>query len=283
VGGLRSFPQEESAALRRHPSWALKVCHADPRGLTTSKAAPRLSRKQMYILDGIRYSAEMAHIAYERLATLLQMIAASRTEPTTRDIATAMLDAWSIVDAAHRFRDLVAQLPGLSHSTWTRLLEARTADVAELRNCVQHQIGEIAGLIQGGGQIWGYLSWTEVREGQYTGKWLMLTAGSDYVGDRWLFVGPASLPFEVPPGRIRLNAFERQVYLGRTVGALVEATRGLEDEISRGAVRPVGDAAAADRRGADVVYEGWIEVLYSVRPSEGGQLGTAPLAASQPE
>src|SRR4051812_16197459 len=64
-----------------------------------------LSRRQVYILDGIRFAAEMAHIAYERLSTLLQGVASSSHEPSTRDIATAMLDAWSIVDSAHHFRD----------------------------------------------------------------------------------------------------------------------------------------------------------------------------------
>jgi len=220
------------------------------------------SRYQVLILDGIRYAAEMAAIAYERLYAHLQSIAASSNEPPVHDSAFAMLDAWSIIDSAHRFRDQVGNLPGLANSPWKRLLHDHTKDVADLRDCVQHQLGEIEGLISGGGQLWGYLSWAEVRDGRYTGKWLMMTAGSDYAGDQWVFIGPAALPLEVPLGRVRLNAFGRQVYLGRTVQALASAVLALATDIESGAMWPVGPPAL-ERRGADVLYEGWLEVLLS--------------------
>jgi hypothetical protein len=221
-----------------------------------------LSRRQVLILDGIRYAADMAYIAYERLSVHLQSVAASPVEPTVRDIAIAMLDAWSIVDSAHRFRDLVAELPGLRNSPWRRLLQNHTDDVADLRNCVQHQLGQVANLISTGGQLWGFLSWAEVRDDHHTGKWHMMAAGSDYMGDQWLFIGPATLPFNVPPGRVRLNAFGRQVYLGRTVEAILSATTSLVAEISSGGLRPVGQPAA-DRRGADAIYAGGLLVVVS--------------------
>jgi hypothetical protein len=228
------------------------------------------SRSQVLVLDGIRYAAEMAHIAYERLYVHVQGVSASRDEPRVRDTAIAMLDAWSIVDSAHRFRDMVANLPGLGNSPWRRLLNDRTDDIADLRNRAQHQLGEIAGLAANGGQLWGYLSWAEVRDGRYTGKWLMMTGGAVHVGDQWLFIGPAELPFQVPVGRLRLNAFGHQVYLGRTVSILVEAVRNLENEIQNGQVRPLG--GAAERRGGDLVYEGRLEVLVANdQPAEPGR------------
>ena len=219
-----------------------------------------LSRGQVLILDGIRYSGDMADLAYERLASHLQRVAALETEPTVGDIATAMLDAWSIVDSAHRFRDLVANLPGVSNLPWKRLLLMRTEDVADLRNRVQHQLGELDGLLSAGGQLWGYISWHELRDGRATGRWHMMAAGADYVGDRWIFMGPARLPFVAPRDRIRLNAFARQVYLARTVAALRQAIGSLEAELSAGLVRAV-DAPVLDRRGADAVMVGVVEVF----------------------
>jgi hypothetical protein len=171
-----------------------------------------------------------------------------------------MLDAWSIVDSAHRFRDLVANLPGLPNCAWRRVLDERTKEVADLRNCVQHQLDEIDGLVSGGGQLWGYLSWAELRDGRSTGMWHMVAAGSDYVGDRWLFIGPAVLPFAAPISRVRLNAFGRQVYLARTVEALMTAVSALSEEIANGVVRPRGDPAL-ERRGADAAYAGTVEVM----------------------
>jgi len=65
-----------------------------------------LSRRQLLILDGLRFAAEMATLAYERLTAELAAIARMQGPPSTRAIASAMLDAWSIVDAVHRFNDL---------------------------------------------------------------------------------------------------------------------------------------------------------------------------------
>jgi hypothetical protein len=226
------------------------------------KPPAELSRRQVLILDGIRYAAEMAHIANERLYAKLQSISATLDETRVRDSVEAMLDAWAIVDSAHRFRDLVESLPGLKNSPWRRILQDRTGDVAELRHCVQHQRKEIEGLITNGGQLWGYLSWADRQKGQYTGKWMMLTGGSHYAGDKWLFAGPAALPFPVPAGRVRLNAFGRQVYLGRTVKALEAAVSALAADIASGALRPIGPPAL-ERRGADVVWALWREVLRS--------------------
>src|SRR5262245_46599550 len=103
----------------------------------------------------------MADIAYERLAEALQNIAASTVKPSTRDIGAAMADAWSIVDSVHRFHDLVMNMPGLSNSPWRKLLGNRLTDVVELRNSIQHQLGEMNHLLTSGNQIWGYLSWAE--------------------------------------------------------------------------------------------------------------------------
>ena len=224
------------------------------------RPAASLSRRQVLILDGIRYAVDMADIAYSRLSAHLQAVAASPTEPSVGDIASAMLDAWSIVDSAHRLRDLVGNLPGLPNAPWRRLLEQRTAEVAELRDCVQHQLGEIERLASGGGQLWGYLSWAELKGDKPTGRWHMMAAGSDYVGDSWLYIDPVVLPFSVPADRIRLNAFGRKIYLARIVEAAASAARSLENDISAGFVRPVGQPAL-ERRGADAVYMAVVEVL----------------------
>src|SRR5437016_2713345 len=109
----------------------------------------------MAILDGIRYAAENADIAYERLYDCLQSIARSSAEPSTRHIAAAVLDAWAIVDAIHRFVDLVDSLPGLSKGTWFRLLTERTKDCLALRDDVQHLRERAEAIADKGGQLWG--------------------------------------------------------------------------------------------------------------------------------
>lgn len=87
----------------------------------------------------------------------------------------------------------------------------------------------------------------------------MLTGGSHYVEDSWIFAGPVSLPFQVPSGRIRLNAFGRKVYLGRTVEALRYATSCLATEITSGTVKAEG-APERERKGTDMLVEACIQV-----------------------
>jgi len=187
----------------------------------------------------------------------------NQKEPTVQEIAAAIADAWTIIDSAHRFSDLVENLPGLPNSDWRKLLNIRLKETRGLRNCVQHQIGEIDGLIQNEGQIWGYLSWAQIRDGRYTGLWLMISPGADYTSDKWVVAGPNTLPFPVPPGRIRLNAFSRQVYLGRIIGFIREGILALEAELESNRVRPRGQAAAI-RSGTDRVIMAGMLVEYEV-------------------
>src|SRR5262249_16609843 len=162
----------------------------------------------------------MADIAYWRLFDLLQeMSSLPDTQLTTRQIATAMLDAWSIVDSVHRLRDLLNDVRGVPHDTWWQLFMRRTGDVADLRNEIQHQKDSkrIQSLIAKAEQIWGFLSWAEICKGRYTGKWYMMSPGAVYQGDKWIYAGPALPPTPLPFGRIRLHAYGKEVYLGKTL------------------------------------------------------------------
>jgi hypothetical protein len=219
-----------------------------------------LSREQVIHLDGLRYAAEMTALAYERLSQNLLSLPAG-VHATFRETAAAMLDAWSIVDSVNRFRDILRGVPGLSQKQpWIRLLLDGTAEVDALRNSVQHQLGEIRKVAAEGGQLWGYLSWAEVREGQHTGIWRMAAAGSDFVGDRWLFAGPWKLPYAVPLGHVRLNAFGRRVYLGRLVDAVREACHRLETELRDKSLVPRPGTSSAGR-GVDAAATATFEFI----------------------
>lgn len=221
-----------------------------------------LSRKQVLLIDGIRYAAEIADVSYARIVETIEKLSDSpETKPTTRDIAMIIADTWAIIDSAHRFIDLIDHFYGLPNDNWRRILQNRLTDALELRDCVQHQYGELDNLVQNNGQIWGYLSWAEVKTGRYTGKWFMVSPGSIYSGDRWLFAGPMKLPFRVLKGRIRLNAFGREIYLGRLIFAIHSAMKSLEDVLENHQVRPEG-IPAPERRGADLSLNAMIMVEY---------------------
>jgi len=219
-----------------------------------------LTRKQLLVVDGLRYSAEMAHVAYQRLRSTLQEISAGHFTPSSAHAVEALQDAWSIVDSANRFRDLLGNFPGLKQDSWTKVFRERTVDVDELRNCVQHPVGELENLAMGGGQVWGYLSWAELLQGKPTGHWFGLCYGSHFAGDQWFIAGPATLPFRVANDRIRLTAYGREVYLWRIVAAMVVAARKVEEQLQAGKVQARGPAATG-YTGSDYLFRATITVV----------------------
>jgi hypothetical protein len=230
------------------------------------KPPSSFSRQQVLFLDGIRYSAEMIRIAYERLWTQLNAITVpppDNSDITTDDIARAMLDAWSIVDSANRLRDLVREFPGLPNTPWEHVFLANTVEVDALRNAVQHPETEIRRSLAEAGQLWGFLSWAQVRGGKFTGKWIMMSAGASFVGDAFYFIGPNKLPFVVPDGRVSLSAFGKKVYLGRILQQVVFAVEALGQDIKNSVIR-TRDEPAVGRRGGDDVFAGSVEVIADV-------------------
>lgn len=214
------------------------------------------------ILDGIRYSVEIAQVAYKRLFETVMPLNRIAPDVPSTVFASAIADAWTVVDSTHRFSDLVENLHGLPNAPWRRLFAAKVADALELRNCVQHQLGELDGLVENGGQLWGYLSWAEVADGRYTGQWVMLSPGSYFVGDKWFYIGPNVLPFDVPLGRIRLNVFGRQVYMGRMVALMRAAAGELAQVLMNGKLSPQ-IPATGERRGVDELMSGSVLVMVS--------------------
>ena len=127
-----------------------------------------ISERQIVLLDGIRYSADMAGVAIDRLwQQLCWMDSAEMVEPY--QIAAAALDVWSIIDAAHRMLDLVENLPGLPNSNWRRIFHERVADALALRDVWQHQVGEAPAVVEQRGQAWGALAWAQHRDGHRRG------------------------------------------------------------------------------------------------------------------
>src|ERR1044072_4098519 len=222
------------------------------------------SREQALIFDGIRYAAEMADIAYWRLFDLLeQMSFLPSDQLTTRQIAAAMVDVWSIVDSVNRLRDLLKEVPGVRHDVWWELFMRRTKEISELRNDIQHQIGKarLQALVANAGQIWGFLSWAEVRDGRYTGNWHMMSPGAVYRHDQWFYAGTSTTHEPVPFGRIRLQAYRRDVYLGTIIKAVHDVIVELTIAVQNGAIRVVG-IPATGRNGGDIIHATQIIVTF---------------------
>jgi hypothetical protein len=103
-----------------------------------------LSRAQVLALDGIRYAVDMAEIAYGRLINQLDYIASLAPGVlSVAEIATATMDAWTIIDCGNRMHDMVSEFPGLNPDKhgWARKMKKDFDAVCTLRNPWQHPVG----------------------------------------------------------------------------------------------------------------------------------------------
>jgi hypothetical protein len=131
-------------------------------------------------------------------------------------------------------------------------------DALKLRDRVQHQLQFLDEIISDHGQIWGYLTWAEVKNQDHTGKWCVISPGTAYAGDKFNFGGDFTLH---PLDHIRLNAYSVQVYLGECVRAVEDAINSLTKEISNSSVRLVGELST-ECRGTDYYFTGGLMVEY---------------------
>jgi hypothetical protein len=121
-----------------------------------------LDRRTVLFLDGIRYSLHQFDISEERLASMIELL--SQDEQPGGElharISSAMLDAWALVDSAHRLRELLQQLPGMKQKTPQLQQFLRgTASVESMRHFVQHLRTGIEAHLATAMPAWGSLAW----------------------------------------------------------------------------------------------------------------------------
>jgi len=124
-----------------------------------------LDPTQASFLDAIRLTSELGGLAYSRLTYNLQVIGSREGEEWLGpgDAASVFLDAWSVVDALHRLREILLQMKGIKRRgpKW-ELFRRSTDGVANLRNTVQHLNNELADMAKNRWSPWGRLNWLQL-------------------------------------------------------------------------------------------------------------------------
>ena len=113
-------------------------------GSVLRRLPSNLAPRQRALLDGIRFSAEMCELAFERLINSLIGITQERNAEGVIGFAAPFADAWTMIDAANRMRPLMKALPGADRADITAEFMGATATVYTLRNAVQHLHGRLA-------------------------------------------------------------------------------------------------------------------------------------------
>ncbi len=218
------------------------------------------------LLDGIRHAADMAAIALDRLWEKLCHIDNTEAEISSADLAEASLDAWSVVDAAHRIGDLIHHLPGLPNAAWKRLFADRMKLAMQFRNDWQHQLDDVERIVGERGQLWGALAWHQHRNGQPTGWWFLAVIGSDLKGSQWIHGGPAKAIPRADSRRIRLLHCNRTLHLDRLIRDIFEAVGELEKIVAEGRLTLRGDCVNQEPA-KDWVMSSVMEAVVAIRPT----------------
>ena len=169
-------------------------------------------RRDVFVLDGVRFALEMERTAFSRLVRSMRAIERSPAGQPPSDGAAlrALESAWSVCDSAFRARGLISQVRGLKQSTPPMQLFLRaTEPVIEVRNYLQHLDTEIGKLGESTVPLIGQLRWRyatgEGGVGLSVGHWTKGTHGLTPVIDLrtmkvvagiWFSVADSSLDLE---------------------------------------------------------------------------------------
>jgi hypothetical protein len=243
-----------------------------------------VSRRQALFIEGIRYSIDMAELAWERLCnTLLSVTQMDRSDPEDQSHTSAMLDAWSIVDSLNRLRRLLEYMPGVKgkrKSPSYRLFMEATDQVPALRNTMQHLDTAIQDVQDNfNWAVWGSLAWAVVRPESNEILTCIFMPGIP-VGQRPA-VNPGGRAFwHVPIDLITIERSGVSVCLSDAMRRVVVVAASIDKSLSEAFAREIPEADQRKTHAADLTIKLVMKVLPDRILPEGSQ---DPEIASLPE
>ena len=135
-----------------------------------------LNIKYRILLDGIRYSASIVDISYQRIVENLRLISQGELHVTNPQTASLVFsDAWAMVDAANRLRKAIIFFCGIKWENKGEIIDnifeaskislidfvENTHRANSLRNFAHHSLDdkEMNYLVRNNKSIWGRIDW----------------------------------------------------------------------------------------------------------------------------
>lgn len=169
-----------------------------------------LRQRERLILDGVRYTADIAGLAYQRLITTLLQFPNEATADlgsgeSTRHVV-AFSDVWTFVDTVNRLRVLIHAMPGAPESEPVIAFLEDTGTIRDMRNRIQHLRARVDHLVSNHLPTWGSITWVAVTPtGPHAGYTKMIMAGST-ANVESLMENPAGKQVRSPLDHISLHA-----------------------------------------------------------------------------
>ncbi len=203
-----------------------------------------LNPKQIVFLDALRISAEIAGQAYEELMNDLRLLS-KKTSDQSPNYVRVVRNAWTLVDAVHRFRAVLRQMPGIEHNEVFELFMRRTEKVEGMRNATQHLNNELDGIARRKQGAYGTLTWVVGAGDERPVTMYGLNLGATYGGFATSVVKPGE---HIPSGdiqRVRLELANRRTNLADIRDHVYDFVQSIEGSLAE-------EFAGKARYGADM-------------------------------
>jgi hypothetical protein len=174
-----------------------------PEGTIFTRLPDSIDRVELRFLDAIRFGVESADLSYKRL--FRQLLDVAKLDSEARIPASAytevMADAWSVVDAMHRLKELLERTPKLKGA----------GALNELRNSFHHAREDFLALAANHTAVWGIVAWCVPISANH-GRVFNMVPGT-LIGGDYAMLNPAGKVVEGPIDLITLTAFTRHANL----------------------------------------------------------------------
>ena len=213
--------------------------------LSSVRQVTGLDPRQAAFLEAIGFGLDTVDLVYRRLAATL------RTDGWS--IPLIFADAWAIIDWMDRLDGLVVGCPGMQKRDGpVRDFRNTSSLVAVMRDIFQHPRGEISGLIEDRGSLWGRLTWQRPTTSGHEVFEQHPFSRYEHPGDTRLGAGAAEQP-RAPVDRVTLFSPDGEVEIGIT---------GQWEAAVRFAFRLAGAIQIAERpaEGERIAIDQWLPV-----------------------
>ena len=186
--------------------------------------------RQGAYLEAISLSAEISGQTFDRLFEALLPLDDDRGSLATTAQTLAL--AWQVVDALHRVRSLVRQMPGLTNTRMKNELLAGLEATVPVRNYVQHLDTELS---RGQADVqfltWGSLGWVRLNEDRAGASVYSLGKGSLTRKPTSAILNPLGGTLTLPIDAITLFAGPYQFPISAAMRSLVKFWEELSREV----------------------------------------------------
>jgi len=184
--------------------------------------------------DGVRFSAQMADLAYGELVACLLPLSQTNNEQGREFAVKPFLNAWSIIDSAYRLYRLVKNFPNLQKKNQApqyRDFERKITAVERLRNAVQHMHSDIYESATAGRHVWGVLTW--VKPTVAGGFTCLLVSGAVLPGGEYTPINPAGKVLRLPLDHVTLTVDKVDVNLTEIMDSMAKLVISLEEGLEK--------------------------------------------------